>query len=188
MMHQWDTAGTALNVVVTTRLIQVSTCTGTCSFTHNTQANSPALTAISRTSVTADTVTLTGTALNNGPCDVVLTNQADSTAYTLTASTCTATSAITAVNTAASAVTSGKYWAQVKTNTGYTNRLELSVLWNLGTIVTGQSTAGSFVTISNAKGWPATLDDKIFSITLTSSTQAYLLNVASCCSGGNAEI
>jgi len=69
-------AGTAVTVYVSTRLIILNTCTGTCSFTYLAAASSPTLTAISTTSTNSGNITLTGTNLLdlNSFAQVSLTN------------------------------------------------------------------------------------------------------------------
>lgn len=57
------TAGTAVNVYGTTRLVIINSCTGTCTFTYISAATSPTLTAISATTTNAGSITLTGTSL-----------------------------------------------------------------------------------------------------------------------------
>jgi hypothetical protein len=63
----------------------------------------------------------------------------------------------------------------------------LAVNWNPGTPSwnSGGSLAGGIVTITNGGGYPASIDGLIFSVSLTTSSQTYPINVVSCCSGNN---
>ena len=145
-IHQNDVAdgkvNTPLDVKVATRLVQLSTCGGTCTFAYNALASSPILNSVTPTELTSgDTLTLSGEGLNDASCDVVLTNQMDSTdTHTVSASTCTANS----VSAALASVPSANYWAQVKTNNGYTNQQAVSVKWDTGSVTKGTSMAGAY--------------------------------------------
>jgi hypothetical protein len=53
-------------VTVTTRLVVLNTCTGTCTFQYDTLANSPSLTSVSTTLISGgNTLNLTGLRFNN---------------------------------------------------------------------------------------------------------------------------
>lgn len=139
------------------------------------------------TTLVSGTLNLTGTDLDSASCDVVLTNVDNSSdVYILTASTCTSTNVEAAVNSGTNLVKTGKYWVQVKTNSGYTNRKSLNVTFNLGTAVSGSSQAGAYLSLTGAIGWPSDLNDKRLNVTLKTAAKTYILDVVSCCIGGNA--
>lgn len=62
------------NIVLTNRLMADSTCNGSCSFSYNSQSQSPSLSSISVNSITSGIITLNGTNLALGNPIVILTN------------------------------------------------------------------------------------------------------------------
>lgn len=107
------TVGSAVQVVVSTRLLLLNKCTGSCSFTYLDTANSPALSAISHSSTTVKgtntkAITLTGTTLidSNSFADVGLKH---SITKVTTAMTATSSSAISVVFDLVSSIVSANY-------------------------------------------------------------------------------
>ena len=186
-MHQWDVDDGSFTqkVVVTTRLVHVSSCTGSCNFTYLALSSSPNISAISPTSLTSGaTVTLTGNNLNDAACDVSLVNVDSYTdVHVLSQSTCTATS----VSAATTGVPAGEYKARVRTADGETNFRQVTVNWDKGTVTKGNSISGVFLNLANAKGWPSALST---SYTIQAEKPGELVSheVVSCCSGGNVKI
>jgi hypothetical protein len=62
----------------------------------------------------------------------------------------------------------------------------MAVNWNPGTPSwnSGGSLAGGIVTIKSGGGYPVSIDGLVFSVSLTTTSQTYPINVVSCC-GGN---
>ena len=186
-MHQWDVDDGSFTqkLVVTTRLVHVSACDGSCDFTYTAKDSSPNITAISPTTLTSgSSLTLTGTDLNDAACDVALVNSADSTdVHVSSASTCTATS----VSASLTGVPAGNYNARVRTLNGETNPIAVTVNWDKGTVTSGTSQSGVFVNFAGAKGWPAALSSS-YTIQAEKPGELVAHEVVSCCSSGNVKI
>jgi hypothetical protein len=188
------TTGSAVQVVVSTRLLILNSCSGSCQFSYLPLASSPALTAISQSTATVSgsataSITLTGTNLqdSNFFAEVVLT-------HTLTGATTvfvpTSKSATSVVFALTSALTSGNYQVVVRNALGASNSQSLAVKWSVGTTswASGGSTAGAIVSLTNGGGYPSSIDGLKFSIALTAGNLSYSVNIVSCCTSNSVQI
>jgi hypothetical protein len=172
------TPGAPQDVVVTTRLIIQSQCTGTCTFTYLNNANSPNLTTLTTSS---NIINLAGTSFtSNSTCNISLTNTATSLVSVIPSINCTATSA---AFTVPSSIISGNYDLRIRSEIGESNPLPLKVKLSLGTSDSGSgSTGGTIVTISGGSGYPINLDNPLFSVFLTDGANKQVpVKVLSCC-------
>lgn len=185
--------GSALNVVVSTRLVVLNKCTGSCSFTYIDAASSPALAAISTSSVTVagsntKSLTLTGTNLidSNSFAEVAVTHTISKVVTVFSSTSASATSVVFEVPTS---LIAGTYNVVVRNLIGGSNALSLSVKINPGSASwnTGGSVAGGIVSLFNGGGFPASIDGKVFSLTLTANGMNYPTNIISCCSSNTVE-
>lgn len=117
--------GSPVDVVASTRLIILNSCTGTCKFTYLDAASSPSLTAVSSatntvTGTSTKAITLTGTNLidGNGFADVALTHSTTKKVTVFTPTSKTATSVVFNLD---SSVVSGTYKVSVRNAIGGTN-------------------------------------------------------------------
>lgn len=176
------TPGVAVDVVVTTRLIILSTCTGTCKFTYNAQNASSNITDISPNTTSGGNITLTGTNFldSTNTASVSLTLANGTTAYLLPSPGATATSLTFAINTG---IASSIYQVRVRNANGESNPVNLTVSWNLGTVswASGGSTFGNIVNISNGTGYPQSIDGAMYSVAITAASKIYPVTIISCC-------
>lgn len=180
--------GVPVNVVVSTRLLILNSCTGACQFTYLTTSASPALTSSSSSSFSlagssTKTITLTGTNLLDAgnQAEVALTNTVTLVTTVFTAGSLSATSLTFTVT---ASLPSGNYEVRVRNAVGATNALSLAVGWSPGTASWNQggSVKGGIVTVSNGGGYPSSIDGKAFAVTLTVGTVSYPFTIVSCCS------
>ena len=183
--------GEAVKVVVSTRLLILSLCTGTCDFTYLPAASSPQLTAISSASVSlanggTQAITLTGTNLIDSAnfAEVALTHSITKVTTVYTATSATATQVVFSVGTT---IASGNYQVTVRNAIGGSNAYELQIKWTPGAVSwsEGGSTEGGIVKVINGDNYPASIDGKIFAVTLAAGTVSYPLKVISCCTGNS---
>ena len=121
-MNSKYSTGSALNVVVSTRLLILNSCTGTCQFTYIESTSSPALTSSSKSSVSPSgtgtvEVVLTGTNVqdSNNFAEVSLKNTVSSVTTVLPATASTATSLTFEVP---ATVQSGSYTMKIRNAVG----------------------------------------------------------------------
>lgn len=179
------TPGDPQPIVVTTRLIVESQCTGNCTFTYLDASNSPSLNNLTTSSGVA---TLTGTSFTSGSsCSISLTNTVTQAVTVLPASSCSATSAVFTIS---ATIISGNYNVRVRSEKGESNPMQLNVGWKSGSQNTWSgSTAGALVTFSAGSGYPVDLSNKQFSVTIKDGNNVVSpANVVSCCSGNSITI
>ena len=128
-MNNMYRVGSALNVVVSTRLVILNKCTGSCSFTYVDAASSPALTASSTSSAAASgsatkSITLTGTNLvdSNSFAEVAVTHTISKVVTVFQSTSASATSVTFAMP---SSLISGAYKVVVRNLVGGSNSLTL---------------------------------------------------------------
>lgn len=135
------------------------------------------------------TLTLNGTNLIDGSnfADVALTHTTSGKVTVFTPTSATATSVTIDLTPD---LTSGNYTVAVRNAIGGTNIKILEVKWNPGTVswAQGGSTAGNVVTISNGGGYPTSIDGILFSVSITSNTNTYPVNIISCCTGNSMKL
>jgi len=135
------------------------------------------------------TITLTGSNLidSNNFAEVALTHSITGTVTVITPSSSTATQVVFDVDTN---IASGTYYVSVRNELGGTNSKELSIYWTPGSAswASGGSTAGGIATLSNGGNYPASIDGKLFSISLTANGANYPIKIRSCCSGNVIEM
>lgn len=162
--------------------MELSTCTGTCTFSYLDESASPKLTAINTTYAYTDTVMLTGVNIQDGSgfSEIVLTNQETGKSYVIASNSSNSTTAVFVVQ---AYVISGMYFVQVRNSLGASNPLELEVRWEVGSgsWKYGGSLEGSIITIGPGSGYPTTLDFFKFNITLTANSLQYPVSLLSCC-------
>ena len=189
------TVGSAVQVVVSTRLLLLNKCTGSCSFTYLDTASSPALSAISTSATSVEgtntkAITLTGTTLidTNSFADVGLKH---SITKATTAVAATSSSATSVVFDLVSSIVSGSYLVSVRNAIGGTNAKTLAVEWAAGTqswSSSGASTAGGVISLTNGGGYPASIDGVSFSIAITSGGLPIPVNIVSCCASNAVDL
>lgn len=187
--------GSPVNVVVSTRLLILNECTGTCQFTYVASDSSPALTSSSSSSFSlagssTKTITLTGTNLldSGNQAEVAVTNTISKKTTVFPAvGTPTATSVAFTVD---STLTSGNYEVVVRNAVGATNALTMAVGWSPGTASWNQggSVKGGVISVSNGGGYPTVIDGKSFAITLTANEKTYPLTIVSCCTSNTVSL
>ena len=183
--------GEALKVVVSTRLLILNYCTGTCDFSYINETDSPTIASLSSSSVSVSglstkTITITGTNLvdTNNFADVTLTHTISSQVIVITPSSVSDTSVVFDVTTA---VVSGKYEVRTRNAIGGSNSKEITVNWNVGTVSwsSGGSTSGAVVNITGGGGYPSSIDGHIFSVNISSGNVNYPFKLVSCCASNS---
>jgi hypothetical protein len=182
-------------VVVSTRLLILNYCSGTCDFTYLDAASSPSLSTMSSSTVSLSgtstkSITLTGTNLidSNSYAEVALTHSITKAVTVITPASATATSVTFDVDTT---IASGTYQVSVRNGLGGTTTLDLQINWTPGAASwsSGGSTAGGIATLTNGGNYPSSIDGKLFSISLTDENSVnYPVNVLSCCTSNSIQI
>lgn len=184
------TPGTAVNVVMSTKITELNTCPGSnCRFTYMASNVSATLSSLSKTSTGVGQVTATGLNLVDGSsfAEVVLTNLDTLKKTVVTANSTNSTSVIFDI---AATVEAGQYTVRIRNSKGESNPLNLQVNWDIGSRLSSSlSVKGSIASYSGGAGFPSSISG-MFSVSLydPNTTVSTPAKIVQCCAGNTIDV